>query len=58
MTSSKPKIHVEIYLKRIEVLSLPCEYTFLLKNYIVRNQDNSKDFHLYTVLIQVKIPSS
>jgi hypothetical protein len=47
------QIHGEICFRKIEVLSLPCEYTFLLMNFIVSNRDNSKDFHLYTVLIQV-----
>jgi hypothetical protein len=34
------ELHVEIYLKKLEILPLPCQYIFSFMNFFVNNQKN------------------
>jgi hypothetical protein len=44
--------------KRLQTLPLPCEYIFLLLNFIINHQEHFRPIQLYTVLSQESASSS
>jgi hypothetical protein len=52
MAGTQPRTSCRSLFKQLDILPVPCQHILLLTDSIINNQENLKQIHLYTILIQ------